>query len=95
MTRRTLWEFGETEWQSAGCQQEIVTEDGDHIGWIDCYEGDTANARLAVAAPALLECCQDAAKILGRANPALLSDADEVLYRLLATIKQAEPEATS
>jgi hypothetical protein len=48
------WEFGEREWQAAGAQQEIVDAEGEHIGWIECYQGRDTSARLACAAPALL-----------------------------------------
>jgi hypothetical protein len=51
------WEFGEREWQAAGAQQEITDADGEHVGWIECYQGDEANARLACAAPAFARAC--------------------------------------
>jgi hypothetical protein len=56
-TTPQTWTFGEREWQPAGAQQEIVDGDGETVGWIECYQGDEANARIACAAPLFAAAC--------------------------------------
>lgn len=78
----TPWELGDVQHTSWGYQQQVVGPDGEEVCWVDCVEGDAANAEFIVracnahaglvkackAAKAELHCCAGQALARGHGN---------------------------